>query len=120
MTCVKIVITVGRPSGSIKVVLCHHITGNYTCEIEWGGVPKQIVHHLEVQVPPQIEAILPGGYGQVERPLEAREGSSINLECRADGIPVPIIRWRTPVRKTRKQDLIRTMIHAQAPTKALA
>jgi hypothetical protein len=89
--------------------------GNYTCEVEWSGEPKQIVHYLEVQVPPQIEAVLPGrgglglglntaggnggGLGQqmVLRPLEAREGSSISLECRADGIPPPIIRWRRPV-----------------------
>ena len=34
----------------------------------------------------------------MDRPIEAREGSSVRLECRADGIPTPIIRWRTPVR----------------------
>ncbi len=28
-------------------------------------MPKQIVHTLEVHVPPHVEAILPGGYGQV-------------------------------------------------------
>ena len=39
-----------------------------------------------------------GGMGLHRRPLEAREGSSIDLECRADGIPPPIIRWRRPVR----------------------
>ncbi len=41
------------------------IAGNYTCEVEWGGHPKQIVHTLEVHVPPHVEAILPSGYGQV-------------------------------------------------------
>ena len=78
-------------------------TGNYTCEVEWGAgeAPKQIVHHLQVQVPPQIEAVLPAGglLGQVDRPIEAREGSSVNLECRADGIPTPVIRWRRPVKR---------------------
>ena len=82
-------------------------TGNYTCEVEWSGEPKQIKHHLEVHVPPTIEAVMPGtggfdpsglsGHGQMERPIEAREGSSVRLECRADGIPTPVIRWRTPV-----------------------
>ena len=71
--------------------------GNYTCEVEWRGHPKQMIHHLEVQVPPQIEAVLPGGFGQMDRPIEAREGASVKLECRADGIPTPIIRWRRPV-----------------------
>jgi hypothetical protein len=83
--------------------------GNYTCEVEWSGsAPKQIVHQLEVQVPAQVEAVLPGGHGglgglgglggTVDRPLEVREGFSVNLECRGDGIPPPIIRWRRPVR----------------------
>ncbi len=43
------------------------IAGNYTCEVEWGGHPKQIVHTLEVHVPPHVEAILPSGYGQVRK-----------------------------------------------------
>ena len=34
---------------------------------------------------------------QIDRPVEAREGSSVKLECRADGIPVPTIRWRKRV-----------------------
>ena len=80
----------------INLTLSH--PGNYTCEVEWrSGTPKQITHQLQVQVPPQIEAVLPGGMGQLDRPIEAREGSSIKLECRADGIPTPIIRWRRRV-----------------------
>lgn len=71
-------------------------TGNYTCEVEWRGTPMQIVHKLVVLVPPSIEAVLPGGMGQVDRPIEAREGGNVRLECRADGIPPPIIRWRRP------------------------
>ena len=50
----------------MRRVICLCPPGNYTCEVEWSGQPKQIAHHLEVQVPPQIEAILPGGFGQVD------------------------------------------------------
>ena len=32
----------------------------------------------------------------MERPIEARVGSSVELECRAEGIPTPQIRWRRP------------------------
>ncbi len=52
---------------------------------------------LVVLVPPSIWAVLPGGAGQPNRPIEAREGSSIQLECQAEGIPPPVIRWRRPV-----------------------
>ena len=41
--------------------------------------------------------MLPGGLGQVDHPIEAREGSQVRLECRAEGIPPPIVRWRSPV-----------------------
>ena len=71
--------------------------GNYTCEIEWIGTPISITHKLTVLVPPSIVAVLPGGLGQVDRPIEAREGSQVRLECRAEGIPPPIVRWRSPV-----------------------
>jgi len=40
--------------------------------------------------------VLPGGLGQVDHPIEAREGSQVRLECRAEGIPPPIVRWRSP------------------------
>ena len=85
-----------------------NLLGNYTCEVEWRGQPMQIVHQLVVHVPPTIEAVLPSshhsqdiglaGMGRhVERPIEARVGSSVDLECRAEGIPTPTIRWRLPV-----------------------
>ena len=65
--------------------------------MEWGGSPISITHKLTVLVPPSIEAVLPGGLGQVDHPIEAREGSQVRLECRAEGIPPPIVRWRSPV-----------------------
>ena len=79
-------------------LLCRFVfAGNYTCEVEWGGSPISITHKLTVLVPPSIEAVLPGGLGQVDHPIEAREGSQVRLECRAEGIPPPIVRWRSPV-----------------------
>ena len=65
--------------------------------MEWDGSPISITHKLTVLVPPSIEAVLPGGLGQVDHPIEAREGSQVRLECRAEGIPPPIVRWRSPV-----------------------
>ena len=83
------------------------IVGNYTCEVEWRGQPMRIIHQLVVLVPPTIEAVLPssqhsqdlglvGLSRHMERPIEARVGSSVELECRAEGIPTPQIRWRRP------------------------
>ena len=77
-------------------------SGNYTCEVEWRGQPLQITHQLVVMVPPTIEAVLPHHdssglmIGQLQRPVEARLGTPVKLECRADGIPPPVIRWRRP------------------------
>ena len=51
----------------VRMVNGNVLAGNYTCEVEWGGHPKQIVHTLEVHVPPHVEAILPSGYGQVNK-----------------------------------------------------
>lgn len=81
-------------------------SGNYTCEIEWIGTPIAITHKLIVLVPPSIVAVLPGGLGKVDRPIEAREGSQVRLECRAEGIPPPIVRWRTPVSRNKLISLL--------------
>jgi len=75
--------------------------------VEWRGQPLHIVHQLVVLVPPTIEAVLPSSHHSqdiglvgitrhMERPIEARVGSSVELECRAEGIPTPQIRWRRP------------------------
>ena len=81
------------------------LSGNYTCEVEWDGSPISITHKLTVLVPPSIEAVLPGGLGQVDHPIEAREGSQVRLECRAEGIPPPIVRWRSPVSSKELQSI---------------
>ena len=85
-------------------------SGNYTCEIEWIGTPIAITHKLIVLVPPSIVAVLPGGLGKVDRPIEAREGSQVRLECRAEGIPPPIVRWRTPVSRKHHPDFITVLL----------
>ena len=33
----------------IDSALLSFLAGNYTCEVEWSGEPKQIVHYLEIQ-----------------------------------------------------------------------
>ena len=73
--------------------------------MEWDGSPISITHKLTVLVPPSIEAVLPGGLGQVDHPIEAREGSQVRLECRAEGIPPPIVRWRSPVSSKELQSI---------------
>ena len=94
-------------TSNIIVFVVIHLVGNYTCEVEWRGQPMQISHQLVVLVPPTIEAVLPhhiahgshggsGVAGQLQLPVEARLGTSVKLECRADGIPTPVIRWRRP------------------------
>lgn len=67
--------------------------GEYTCQIG-SIVPKEIVHRLEVLVPPKIDHISPSG-GRVD----VTRGSSIRLECRAKGNPPPKIIWMRKVRK---------------------
>ena len=79
--------------------------------MEWRGQPLHIVHQLVVLVPPTIEAVWPSSHHSqdigivgitrhMERPIEARVGSSVELECRAEGIPTPQIRWRRPAVST--------------------
>lgn len=54
--------------------------------------PQEIVHKLEVLVPPKIDFISPGG-GR----LDVAKGSLIRLECRGSGNPTPKIYWSRKV-----------------------
>lgn len=66
--------------------------GDYGCQI--GTLePQEIVHKLEVLVPPKIDFISPGG-GR----LDVAKGSPIRLECRGSGNPSPKIYWSRKVR----------------------
>ncbi|CRK87748.1 CLUMA_CG001542, isoform A [Clunio marinus] len=61
--------------------------GDYACQI--GTLePQEIIHKLEVLVPPKIDFISPGG-GR----LDVAKGSAIRLECRGSGNPTPKIYW---------------------------
>lgn len=65
--------------------------GEYGCQI--GTLePQEIVHKLEVLVPPKIDFISPGG-GR----LDVAKTSPIRLECRGTGNPTPKIYWSRKV-----------------------
>ena len=67
--------------------------GDYACQI--GTLePQEIIHKLEVLVPPKIDFISPSG-GR----LDVAKGSPIRLECRGSGNPTPKIYWSRKVKK---------------------
>uniref|UniRef100_A0A182IJW6 Ig-like domain-containing protein n=1 Tax=Anopheles atroparvus TaxID=41427 RepID=A0A182IJW6_ANOAO len=60
--------------------------GDYICQI--GSMePKEIVHTLEILVPPKIDYISP------PNKLDIHKGAPIRMECRASGNPTPKIIW---------------------------
>uniref|UniRef100_A0A2M4CQ09 Putative lachesin-like protein n=1 Tax=Anopheles darlingi TaxID=43151 RepID=A0A2M4CQ09_ANODA len=60
--------------------------GDYICQI--GSMePKEIVHTLEILVPPKIDYISPANK------LDIHKGAPIRMECRASGNPTPKIIW---------------------------
>lgn len=66
--------------------------GEYACQI--GTLEaKEIVHTLEVLVPPKIDFASPAS-GR----LDIAKGSQIRLECRGSGNPTPKIYWSRKVR----------------------
>lgn len=66
--------------------------GDYACQV--GTLePQEIIHKLEVLVPPKIDFISPGG-GR----LDVAKGSPIRLECRGSGNPTPKIYWSRKVK----------------------
>ncbi|XP_063695860.1 lachesin-like [Culicoides brevitarsis] len=60
--------------------------GEYVCQLGT-IVPREIVHTLEVMVPPKIDFVSPPSR------LDASKNSAIRLECRASGNPQPKIIW---------------------------
>uniref|UniRef100_A0A0K2SXN7 Ig-like domain-containing protein n=1 Tax=Lepeophtheirus salmonis TaxID=72036 RepID=A0A0K2SXN7_LEPSM len=61
--------------------------GEYVCEIETYGSPLDQKSTLEILVPPRVEPQPSDGKFVV------RKGSTIKLECRAMGNPMPTIIW---------------------------
>ncbi|XP_050067156.1 neural cell adhesion molecule 2-like isoform X2 [Anopheles maculipalpis] len=60
--------------------------GDYICQI--GSMePKEIVHTLEILVPPKIDYISPANK------MDIHKGAPIRMECRASGNPAPKIVW---------------------------
>lgn len=65
--------------------------GDYICQI--GSMePKEIVHTLEILVPPKIDYISPSNK------MDIHKGAPIRMECRASGNPTPKIVWSRKVR----------------------
>uniref|UniRef100_A0A336KBP2 CSON001901 protein n=1 Tax=Culicoides sonorensis TaxID=179676 RepID=A0A336KBP2_CULSO len=60
--------------------------GDYVCQLGT-IVPREIVHTLEVMIPPKIDFVSPPSR------LDASKGSAIRLECRASGNPQPKVIW---------------------------
>ncbi|XP_018564711.1 limbic system-associated membrane protein [Anoplophora glabripennis] len=60
--------------------------GDYVCQI--GTLePREITHTVEILVPPRIHYVSSNGR------VEVKKGSSVRLECKASGNPVPKITW---------------------------
>ncbi|XP_063708471.1 limbic system-associated membrane protein [Culicoides brevitarsis] len=60
--------------------------GDYVCQIG-DQESKDQVHTLEILVPPTLRAVPETGQ------VTARKGSTVTLECKASGNPVPTIYW---------------------------
>uniref|UniRef100_A0A1B0DM56 Ig-like domain-containing protein n=1 Tax=Phlebotomus papatasi TaxID=29031 RepID=A0A1B0DM56_PHLPP len=60
--------------------------GDYICQIGDQETRDQ-VHTLEILVPPTVRAVPQNGL------VTARKGSTVTLECKASGNPVPSIYW---------------------------
>ncbi|PRD36616.1 UNVERIFIED_CONTAM: Protein CEPU-1 [Trichonephila clavipes] len=62
-------------------------SGHYMCQINTAPMISQ-TRHLEVVVPPSFDE------EYTSSDLDVREGADVNLRCRADGSPTPVIKWR--------------------------
>jgi len=64
--------------------------GDYVCQIG-DQEPRDQVHTLEILVPPSIRPVPDHGL------VSARQGSTVTLECKASGNPVPNVFWSRKV-----------------------
>lgn len=65
--------------------------GDYVCQIGDQDARDQ-VHTVEILVPPSVRPVPQNGQ------ITARKGSSVTLECKASGNPVPNLYWHKKVR----------------------
>lgn len=71
----------------VSFSLSHTLThvGDYVCQIGDSEEAKDQVHTVEILVPPSVRPVPQNGQ------ITARKGSTVTLECRASGNPVPNI-----------------------------
>ncbi|XP_063695749.1 lachesin-like [Culicoides brevitarsis] len=67
--------------------------GEYICQMGGEEVPKEVIHTLEVLIPPKIDYVS-------HNRLDVQKGSPVRIECRAIGNPKPKIIW------TRKNNMM--------------
>lgn len=71
-----------------------HYTGDYVCQIGDSDEARDQVHTVEILVPPSVRPVPQNGQ------ITARKGSTVTLECRASGNPVPNIYFYKKVSQT--------------------
>lgn len=75
--------------GSVRI----QDAGDYVCQIGDQEARDQ-VHTVEILVPPSVRPVPQNGQ------ITARKGSTVTLECKASGNPVPNLYWHKKVRKS--------------------
>lgn len=75
--------------------------GDYICQIG-DQENRDLVHTVEILVPPTVRAHPETGH------VTARKGSTVTLECKASGNPVPSITW---VKRVNKSNLYSSRIY---------
>lgn len=78
--------------------------GDYICQIG-DQENRDLVHTVEILVPPTVRAHPETGH------VTARKGSTVTLECKASGNPVPSISW---VKRVKNQICIHVKRASQA------
>jgi len=63
-------------------------SGSYDCALNLKRHVINVVHTLQIEVPPRIHKLHPGNGS-----ITVRSGSRVRLECRASGQPPPDIYW---------------------------
>ncbi|CAG9807706.1 unnamed protein product [Chironomus riparius] len=83
--------------------------GDYICQIG-DAENRDLVHTVEILVPPTVRAHPETGH------VTARKGSSVTLECKASGNPVPNVHW---IRVTKREHLSDAPRLSEGPTLTL-